>query len=233
MSHRSAAALANLRLPRPPRPEITVDANRAPMAPGVVVHRSVDLCDDDLAICAGIPITRPSRLLVDLGAVVAPHHVERALDELVGRKAVTLAQVRLVLERVAARGRSGCGVLRDILDRRAGHEHLQLSHLEAQLLRHTQAAGLPPMVLQHPVVVGGRRRRIDFAFPELRLAIEVDGYESHSRYDTFEDDRVRANELELAGWRVLHFTWRQVCDRPDYVIDVLRRAVALARAEAA
>ena len=165
--------------------------------------------------------------------MVAPHHVERALDELVGRKAVTLAQVRVVLERVAARGRSGCGVLRDILDRRAGHEHLQLSHLEAQLLRHTRAAGLPPMVLQHPVVVGGRRRRIDFAFPELRLAIEVDGYESHSRYDTFEDDRVRGNELELAGWRVLHFTWRQVCDRPDYVIDVLRRAVALARAEAA
>ena len=77
-------------------------------------------------------------------------------------------------------------------------------------------------------MLGGRQRRIDFAIPSVRVAIEVDGYESHTRWDVFQDDRVRGNELELAGWMVLHFTWHQLTRRPDYVIRVLTQAIRLA-----
>ena len=100
------------------------------------------------------------------------------------------------------------------------------TRLEALLFDLAGRAGLPELVFQHPVLVGGRWRRIDFAFPALHLAIEVDGYESHARYDVFEDDRVRGNELTLAGWTVIHFTWDQLRHRPDYVLRTLCRVLA-------
>jgi very-short-patch-repair endonuclease len=153
--------------------------------------------------------------------------VEHALDDLVGAKLVTFRAVRSTLERLAAKGRSGCGVLREILDRRTGPElTMHRSRLEARLSELADRAGLPTAEFQFGILLGGRRRRIDFAFPMLQVAIEVDGYASHSRYATFEDDRVRGNELELAGWTVLRFTWSQVVNRPDYVVRVLRAVLA-------
>ncbi|MGZ4683916.1 MAG: type IV toxin-antitoxin system AbiEi family antitoxin domain-containing protein [Acidimicrobiales bacterium] len=229
-SHRAAAELWDLELPDPPRCEITRAPGRSPRLQGVIVHRVIDLVPGHIVVRRGIPVTNPMRLLVDLGAVVPPFVVEHALDDLVGRRVVSLAGVRAFHESVAARGRSGVGVLRAILERRADGDEMSRSRLEAMLIDLADRAGLPTPVFQHPIVLGGRNRRIDFAFPALRIAIEVDGYESHMRYDVFQDDRVRGNELELAGWVVLHFTWHQVRHRPAYVVGVLRRALALAAA---
>ena len=39
------------------------------------------------------------------------------------------------------------------------------------------------------------------------LAIELDGWEEHGLRSAFDADRVRGNELVLAGWRLLRFTW--------------------------
>jgi very-short-patch-repair endonuclease len=231
-SHRCAADLWGLELGwdvEPPA-ELTVRASRAAAPPGVVVHRSVDLAPNDVVRHRGIPVTHPHRLLVDLGAVVPRATVARCLDDLVGRKLVSIAGVRATLDRLAARGRSGAGVLRDELDSRTADEQMSRTRLEALLFALARRCGLPAPVFQFPVEVDGHRRRIDFAFPELMVAIEVDGYESHSRYDVFEDDRVRANELELLGWTVLRFTWHQLRHRPDYVERVLRRAIAMALA---
>ena len=231
VSHRAAARCWGVTLPFGLVPEITVSASRSvrlgPGPAGTLRHRSTDLTPDQIVTRLGMPVTDPARTLVDLGAVVGRPLVEDALDDLVGRKLVTLRAARARLDRLAARGRSGCGVLRAVLDDRIGPEQaMSRSRLEAELARLCARAGLRRPVFQHEVVVGGRRRRLDFAYPELRLAIEVDGYESHSRYDVFEDDRRRANDLELAGWTVLRFTWAQVTKRPDYVVAVLRRALA-------
>jgi very-short-patch-repair endonuclease len=64
------------------------------------------------------------------------------------------------------------------------------------------------------------------AYPELRIAIEADGFAVHGTRPAFEDDRARQNRLMLAGWQVLRFTWRQVCRQPESVVDQLRTAVA-------
>jgi very-short-patch-repair endonuclease len=66
--------------------------------------------------------------------------------------------------------------------------------------------GLPEPVLQHPVSVGNCRYRIDLAYPEFKIAIEIDGWEYHSSRSAFDDDRSRANDLVVAGWQVLRFT---------------------------
>ncbi len=67
---------------------------------------------------------------------------------------------------------------------------------------------------------------MDFAYPELLLAIEVDGWESHGAPAAMGKDFVRQNGLVPYGWRVLRFTWRQVVRQPHKVAA----AIAAARA---
>ncbi|MBA3490149.1 MAG: DUF559 domain-containing protein [Longispora sp.] len=63
---------------------------------------------------------------------------------------------------------------------------------------------------------------VDIAFPSLKLAIEVDGRAWHSADQSFERDRQRQNEIVSAGWQILRFTWRDLNDRPDYVIAMVQ-----------
>jgi very-short-patch-repair endonuclease len=66
---------------------------------------------------------------------------------------------------------------------------------------------------QHGQFVG----RVDFAYPELRYAIEVDGYEAHSSLQAFRHDRARQNDLVDLGWTVHRFTWDDVEHHPGRV----------------
>lgn len=63
-----------------------------------------------------------------------------------------------------------------------------------------------------------RTARIDFAWPDCRLAVEVDGRAFHSGDEAFEKDRDRRNDLEAAGWMVLNVTWKALTRAPDAVI---------------
>ena len=56
---------------------------------------------------------------------------------------------------------------------------------------------------------------VDFAYPDVWLAIEADGYEFHSSRKQWENDRVRQNELVALGWSVLRTTKRQVPEHPQ------------------
>jgi hypothetical protein len=67
-------------------------------------------------------------------------------------------------------------------------------------------AGLPLPVAQFRVFdEDGFVARVDFAYPELRIAIEYDGL-WHGERQAFLSDRRRLNRLIAAGWVVLHVT---------------------------
>jgi len=68
--------------------------------------------------------------------------------------------------------------------------------------------------------------QLDVAFPEQRLAIEVDGWAWHVEVDRFRADRQRQNALVNAGWRVLRFTWHDLNARPEAVVSGIRAALA-------
>jgi very-short-patch-repair endonuclease len=191
----------------------------------VTLHRSLDLAPEFVTIRHGIPVTKPLRLLVDLGAVVPWHLVSRALEQLVTRRVVTVAGARAARDQLGRRGRSGTGVLGHVLDRRALREVRAESVLEAAFAELCVRFDLPVPEYQYRLIVGGEARRIDFAFPDLKVAIEVDGYAYHREWDAFQDERIRGNALELEGWLVLRFTWEQVIRRPDEVARTVRRAL--------
>jgi very-short-patch-repair endonuclease len=62
-----------------------------------------------------------------------------------------------------------------------------------------------------------RRYRLDFAYPLIRLAIEVDGWSAHFTPEQQRWDRRRANSLSRAGWTVLHYDWWEVTYEPERV----------------
>jgi len=66
---------------------------------------------------------------------------------------------------------------------------------------------------------------IDVAFPAQRVAVEVDGWAWHHDIARFQRDRTRQNELSNDGWLVLRFTWHDLTDRPDEVVQKIRRAL--------
>lgn len=67
-------------------------------------------------------------------------------------------------------------------------------------------SGLPAPIAQFRVFDDeGFIARVDFAYPDLRIAIEYDGL-WHGERKAFLDDRRRLNRLVAAGWIVLHVT---------------------------
>jgi very-short-patch-repair endonuclease len=68
-------------------------------------------------------------------------------------------------------------------------------------------------------VVWGHQReyRLDFAYPAIKLAIEVHGYVWHSSADQLGHDLARQRQLTSQGWTVLAYTWRQIVDDPEAV----------------
>jgi len=94
--------------------------------------------------------------------------------------------------------------------------HNQFARLAERLF---EDAGLPELTHEYEVTVAGHRYRIDLAYPDLKIAIELDG---RGHETLFDEDPIRTNRLETAGWLVLRFTWRRLIEDPaGMAADVL------------
>jgi very-short-patch-repair endonuclease len=85
-------------------------------------------------------------------------------------------------------------------------------------------AGLPQPKAQYRV----GPYRLDFAWPEEKVAVETDGWATHGRRQAFEDDRARDAFLLAAGWRVLRVTYRRLRREPMLVAAQLAAVLAQA-----
>ena len=206
---------------------VTIPYSRRSRLRDVTVHRSGDIGDDRTLYRNGIPTTTPMRALVDLGAVTDAHAVEDALDRALVQRLFVLASVERALAKVAKPGRSGAGVLRAVLDQRALQRGMPDGLLEPRMARLVKKYGLPTPVFQHRVYsVGGVfLGRVDFAYPELKIAIEVDGWEAHATPAQLDRDLARQNKLILEGWTVLRFSWKRVVLRPAEVAAQIAAAL--------
>ena len=105
------------------------------------------------------------------------------------------------------------------------------SDLERRFTRLLRRAGLPEPERQVLLGAAALIGRVDFVFRSARLIVEVDGRLGHSQLLDFEDDRRRDQRAMVAGFRVVRFTYRQVSERPDEVVRVLRHLLAAALVE--
>lgn len=217
-SHRCAAVLFGLRGCRTDLVEITVEGPRAPGLKGVTVHRTGRLQQTTIG---AIPVTMPGRIPVELAAV-APYLVGGALADLLLR----VTSLRSVTEAVAAAGRTAnITVVRHELEGYLAGKRPTESVLEDEFLKLLARHGIPEPERQYQPA-WEPRRRVDFARPEDRLLIELDGRLWHSSVADRERDRAKDERAAAQGWRTERITWIDVHDAPARVIERLevRRA---------
>ena len=66
-----------------------------------------------------------------------------------------------------------------------------------------RGAGITGWVSNHPVAVRGRTIKVDLALPGLRIAVEVKGWQFHSKSDRSMSDDQQVGDLGIAGWIVI------------------------------
>ena len=216
-SHRSAAALWRFDGCPEAELEFTTPKGVRPQ-PGLILHKRL-LPPCDVTRTKGIRVTSPTRTLLDLAGVVSDEALEIALDSALRRGLTSLTYLQKRFADTKARGRGGSTLMASLLAARSNQSQPLDSQLETRFLRLVRGEGLP----LPDIGVKAGRFRLDFAYPELNLAIELEGYAFHSGKRAWAHDLRRRNELVALGWTVLHFTWDDVVRAPDAVIDELRK----------
>ncbi len=188
-SHRTAARLFGLEEFADDLVEVTVRSRQHSRRDGVTVHETAIVGPRHGQTLLGIPCMSVARTLCDLTAVTDRWTVERAVDESLRKRLVTLPALTAVFADLEHPGRHRSTVMRAILEQRATGLRSGDSHAEVRLVKLLVAAGLPRPVQQHELRANGRTIRIDLAYPELRIAIEYDGWDFHSSRSAFDRDR--------------------------------------------
>lgn len=218
---RSAAALWGLVPEHPPTPEIVVPRARYARVPGAVVHRSTDLCRNHITFRDHIAVTKPLITAVDLGVVLAPMDLADVLVRARQLKLFDFPAMRSIVAQLARPGRTGIRNARAALELGMIGDRPADSVLELRF-HHGPGQHVPPYEYQWSITTRGRKFRIDFAYPSVKLAIEVDGYEKRQSKESLDADDRRSNLLTLEGWTILRFTWTRVLfDAPGVASDIL------------
>jgi very-short-patch-repair endonuclease len=185
---------------------------------GLVIAEAT-LTHRDVRKVQGIPVTGPERTIVDAAGVLTTKALESVLDDAIQCGLTTVPRLRRYIRERNLGNRPGAKALRELLDDRT--KGVPQQELERMFVRKLRASGLPEPVRQHPV----GNRKIDFAYPDAQIAIELDGLRDHFSAAAFRSDRRRQNELVLAGFTLLRFTWEDVDERWPTVEATIRRAL--------
>jgi very-short-patch-repair endonuclease len=195
LSHQTAAALWGIRGYSGGAVHVTVP-RKSTSTKRIRRHLSHAL-PDERSVEEGIPVTSVHRTIFDLSASVSVDEVVAMIKE---------AEYRNHWDRLS---------LPDLLDRypaKRGSRKVR-SALER--------------IIEEPV--GRKRSRLEERFapflhwPELRLMVELDGWEGHGTRSAFRDDRARDRALRVAGYSVIRRTWNQLDSEPAQVAADLRK----------
>ena len=220
LSHRSALAEYRLISFVPDQIELTTSERRCHQAP-VLVHRTNYLPPHHVVRRNGLRFTDVHRTLFDAGAVLPQRVVTRAVETAIRDGMTTRQRLLQRLIEHGGRGRRGCAKLRVAVEELHPLVEKTDTALESLMLKVVWSGRLPHPEVQYKIVCKGKRRRLDFAYPDIKWNIEGDGFDEHGRRPSFNADRERDRELESEGWLVTRLTWDQLVEEPDRVLQDL------------
>jgi len=200
---------------------VTVPPASSSSRPGV---QRRELPTERTVVVAGIRCTDALQTLIDLAVVLDDARWEQALESALRRRMVTVAD----LSAAAQRQRGARRARRVLADRPAGAPPTEslLETLMVQLVR--TIPGLPPPERQYRVKNGHGEEvaRVDLAWPELGLFVELDG--QHHKDQPVYDARRETAVVAATGWLCARFTWHEVADIPFItrrrMIDLVEQA---------
>lgn len=217
LSHRSAAHLWGLTLPKGGWVDVSQTARRA-RREGIVSHRA-SIPEDEREVVDAIPVTSPFRTVFDLAAVVKLRELERVWHEAEVRGLRDRVSLPLLLERYPRR--RGARNLRVLLE---GSEPVGLTRndFEEAFLALVDASGVRRPRMNADLAVRGRFFEIDAMWERERVAVELDGHAVHGTRKRFESDRQRDRILVAEGWRTMRVTWRALRKEPEAIAADLK-----------
>jgi hypothetical protein len=229
-SHSSAAALHGVPGFAQGTPELTVPRDGGGrLRSDAIIHTSTDLDRCQRVILRGIPATDIDRTILDLARRTGEERLGRIIEWARRDALTTWDDLIRTLARHARCGRPGIRRLRGVILANMHRHEVTDSDFELLVITSMVERGLPEPVLHHKVFADGRFvAEVDLAYPELRIAVELDG-RVHLREDVWERDLPRQNDLVLLGWTVLRFSWARFSRDPDRVINEIRAAITAAR----
>jgi very-short-patch-repair endonuclease len=217
LSHTSALALWDLVEPGG-RVHVSIPAGRRAPEPvdWLTVHRTGHLPSRRRA---GLPVTPPARSAADAWGIAhatggSPAAVDAARGAVITAVRTGLATARELRAELARRPQlPGRAALFELLSLVAAGAH---SELEIWGLLHVvDVPGLPPCRRQLRVSLPRGHAVLDVAWPEARLAVELDGAAFHGSPEQRERDLRRDAALAAQGWLVLRFSYRRLTREPD------------------
>lgn len=180
---------------------------------GLVAHRREGA---PLTMVAGRPVTAPAWTAIEVARSLRRPRALATLDAALRSGTCSREELRRSVERQS--GRRGVVHARELLPLASP---LAESPMESEARLIMLDGGLPPPVLQYEVAdLQGRVWRLDFAWPECRVAAEYDGVDWHSGPDAFIRDRRRWSALQEVGWLIVPIIAGDVRHRPG---DLIRR----------
>ena len=224
VSHTSALAvwgLVDLRRPV----HLTVDQSvRRAGSLDLLVHRRLRFRPEppQCVVQRGLLVTDPARSLVDAWPLL-PVADRRALvlDAARRRLVSGTALVEALAERPNVGGHRALSEAIDLV-----HDGCE-SELEAlgvlDVFRHRS---LPPSIGQYRLALPTGTVRLDRAWPDVKVAVELDGARHHTSPEDRRRDLARDTMLAAQGWIVLRFTYADVRRDPE---RVRRRVLAVIR----
>lgn len=220
LSHRSAAWLWGLTSRFASPVEVTAGSVRRTREK-LQVHSAEALTFDDKSFLEGIPVTAIPRTFLDFAAA-DPRFLTQALDN--GHRLGLLDLIAFDALISRSRGFRGVGRLREALKPHRSSAFTR-SGLERQFLRLVQSSGLP----QPSTNLFIEGYELDAYWPAERFAVELDTYDHHGRPAAFEEDRIRQENLKLAGIEMTRVTGIRMEREPRTVITRLGRLLAQRR----
>lgn len=191
---------------------------------GQVRRRHIVLPEDERCRHRDVPVTTVARTQLDLAASLSIEQLRRSITEGEIRRLGSRTPLPVLVDRYPRA--PGIGKLRQILSELFGTA-ITRSELEIIFLELVDRFGLPRPLVNHLV----EGYEVDMCWPEARVIVELDGWQTHGRRDQREKDLAKDLRLQQRGWIVIRLSYRQVLEEAERVAAGL--ATVLSRRAAA
>lgn len=164
--------------------------------PGLMVHRRRGA---PLTLLGDRPLTGAAWTAIEVARCLKRPRALATLDAALRSRTCD----RHALQRAAKRqaGRRGIVAVRELIELADG---LAESPMESEARLAMLDGGLPAPVMQHEILdADGRLWRLDFAWPDAKVAAEYESEEWHNSAEALRHDRTRYAALQYIGWTVV------------------------------
>jgi len=223
LSYRSAAWLWGTSRSGPAPFDVTAPVPRHGRPP-IRLHRARGLTAADRALVEGVPATSLPRTLLDNASVLRSRQLERQLERAEELRLFDLRAVESLLARTV--GHPGHGRLRRALELYREPPFTR-SEFELRFLAAVAAAGLPRPSTGFNVA----GYELDAYWSRERFAVELDSFGTHGGRAAFERDRLRQEELKLAGIELTRITDARFHREPAAVLERVSELLAQRRGD--